>query len=53
MDHPQEFLQQLVEHAQREAQQAKKKAMRVLIPLIIGTSVVLIGLGILIGKYLL
>jgi hypothetical protein len=53
MDYPQDFLKQLMEQAQQQAEKAKKKAMRILIPTIIGASILLIGLGILIGKYFL
>lgn len=53
MDYPQDFLKQLMEQAQQQAKAAKKRAMRILIPTVIVGALVLMGVGILIGKYLL
>lgn len=53
MDFPQEFLKEITEKAQEAAKVARRRALRILIPAVVVVGLGLIGLGILIGKYLL
>lgn len=46
-------LLKLIEAGEEQAKKARKKALRILIPFVIIACLVLIGIGILIGKYIL
>jgi ABC-type transporter lipoprotein component MlaA len=50
MDFPQEFLQQIL---QEQVKQARKKFRRVFILSLVGYTIVLLTIGILIGKFLM
>lgn len=48
-----ELIKQLMLAGEQEIKKRKKQALRILIPAVIGGALLLIGIGILIGKYAL